>query len=500
MPSSVTARASVRSSPSRVVLALILAAQLMAVVDVSIVITALPKIHSALNFSSTGLSWVQNAYTLTFGGLLLLGARAGDLLGRRRVFMAGVAVFTLASLLGGLAQSPEWLLAARAVQGAAAAIAVPSTLALLMMSFPEGTERTRAVALYSAVTGAGASVGLVLGGLLTDWISWRWGLFVNVPVGAIVLLLAPRYLAETERRAGRFDLAGAGSCTLGMTALVYAFVRAAGDGWSNPETVASFVVGGAMLAAFVVIERRAAQPIMPLRLFASLERSGAYVGRLLLVGGMFAFFFYLTQYLQQVRDYSALKAGLAFLPMTVVMFAMVQVVPRLVPRVGTARLLAAGVLVALVAMAWLSRISAGTQYFPQIALPLVLLGLGVGIAMIPLTSRGIAGVEPSDSGAASGLVNVFHQVGGALGLAILVTVFTTASRGAAHHTLAVGSTGSQAGQVLAHGVAAALTGSTVFLALALVVVVAMVPRRTRVPAASEPRHEPEGDSQAHVAA
>src|SRR5205807_4406558 len=231
--------------------------------------------------------------------LLLLGARAGDLLGRRRVFMAGVAVFTLASLLGGLAQSSEWLLAARAVQGAAAAIAVPSTLALLMMSFPEGSERTRAVALYSAVTGAGASIGLVLGGLLTDWLSWRWGLFVNVPVGAAVLLLAPRYLAETERRVGRFDLAGAGSCTLGMTALVYGFVRAGADGWSNPETVASFVLGGAMLAGFVLIERRAAQPIMPLHLFASLERSGAYLGRLLIVRGMFAFFFYLTQYLQE---------------------------------------------------------------------------------------------------------------------------------------------------------------------------------------------------------
>jgi EmrB/QacA subfamily drug resistance transporter len=500
MPSSLTARASVRSSPSRVVLALILAAQLMAVVDVSIVITALPKIHAALNFSSTGLSWVQNAYTLTFGGLLLLGARAGDLLGRRRVFMAGVAVFTLASLLGGLAQSPEWLLAARAVQGAAAAIAVPSTLALLMMSFSEGTERTRAVALYSAVTGAGASVGLVLGGLLTDWLSWRWGLFVNVPVGAAVLLLAPRYLPETERRSGRFDLAGAGSCTLGMTALVYGFVRAASDGWSNPETVASFVVGGAMLAAFVLIERRAAQPIMPLRLFASLERSGAYVGRLLIVGGMFAFFFYLTQYLQQVRDYSALKAGLAFVPMTAVLFAMVQIVPRLVPRVGTARLLAAGVLVALVAMAWLSRISETTQYFPDIALPLVLLGVGMGIAFIPLTSRGIAGVEPVDSGAASGLVNVFHQVGGSLGLAILVTVFTTASPSAAHHTLGVGSSGSQASQVLAHGVAAALTGSTVFLGLAFVAIVAMAPRRARVTAASEAQHGLEADTEAHAAA
>jgi MFS family permease len=215
---------------------------------------------------------------------------------------------------------------------------------------------------------------------------------------------------------------------------------------------------------------------------------------------MFAFFFFLTQYLQNVRDYSALKAGLAFVPMTAVLFAMVRVVPRLVPRVGTARLLAAGVLVALVAMAWLSRITAGTQYFPQIALPLVLLGIGMGIAFIPLTSRGIAGVEPGDSGAASGLVNVFHQVGGSLGLAILVTVFATASRGAAHHTTIVASSGSQASQALAHGVAAALTGSTVFLALALVVVVAMVPRRTRVSAPPEAQRELEADPEAHAAA
>ena len=216
----------------------------MVVLDVSVVITALPKIHQALHFSTAGLSWVQSAYALTFGGLLLLGARAGDILGRRRVFVAGIGLFSAASLLGGLAQSADWLLAARAVQGAAAAIAAPSTLALLTTSFPEGSERTRAIAAYAAVAGGGGSVGLVLGGMLTDWISWRWGLFINVPVGLALIWLAPRYLAETERRPGRFDLAGAATSTFGMTALVYGFVRAASNGWGNAGTIASFVARG----------------------------------------------------------------------------------------------------------------------------------------------------------------------------------------------------------------------------------------------------------------
>jgi len=241
------------SSPrSSVVLAIILATYLMIILDATIVITALPDIHRSLRFSPTGLSWVQNAYTLTFGGLLLLGARAGDILGRRRVFLAGIALFTVASLLGGLAQSAAWLLTARAAQGIGAAVAAPSTLALLQVSFREGPERTRAVGAYSAVSGAGGSVGLVLGGMLTSWISWRWGLFINVPIGIVLICLAPRFLPETERRPGHFDLAGAATSTLGMTSLVYGFVRAASYGWGNPITIASFVASAALLTGFVV--------------------------------------------------------------------------------------------------------------------------------------------------------------------------------------------------------------------------------------------------------
>ncbi|MEA2150048.1 MAG: hypothetical protein QOD69_1878 [Solirubrobacteraceae bacterium] len=482
--------ASARPRPARaanpaLVLAIILACYLMIVLDVSIVVTALPEIHRTLGFSTTGLSWVQNAYSLSFGGLLLLGARAGDILGRRRTFIAGIALFTTASMLGGLAQSPAWLLAARALQGIGAAVAAPSTLALLTTTFREGPDRTRALAAYSAVAGAGGSVGLVLGGMLTSWISWRWGLFINVPIGVALVWLAPRHLPETERRSGDFDLAGAATSTLGMTALVYGFVRAASAGWGDPVTVASFVAGAVLLAGFVLTERRAPQPITPLRLFDSRERSGAYVARILVVSGMFAMFFFLTQFLQGVRHFSAIEAGVAFLPLTLSLFAMVRVVPRIAARVGDLRLLVGGLVLALAGMAWLSRISEDTQLFPHIAVPLVLLGVGMGVAFTPLTAAGIAGVAPEDAGAASGLVNVAHQLGGSLGLGILVTVFAAASRGAAEHPLAGAGPRAQASHELAQAVATALTGSAVFLALALAVVVLVMRRPAagaRVPA------------------
>jgi EmrB/QacA subfamily drug resistance transporter len=491
MTSTLTSRAPTQShdpgSPRNptVVLGIILATYLMIILDATIVITALPDIHRALHFSPTGLSWVQNAYTLTFGGLLLLGARAGDILGRRRVFVAGIALFTLASFMGGLAQSASWLLAARAVQGIGAAIAAPSTLALLQISFREGPERTRAVGAYSAVAGGGGSIGLVLGGMLTTWINWRWGLFINVPIGIVLICLAPRYLPETERRPGRFDLTGAATSTLGMTTLVYGFVRAASYGWGNSVTVGSFVASAILLGAFVVTEKRAEQPITPLHLFASRERSGSYIARMMVVSGMFAMFFFMTQYFQGVMGYTPLVSGLAFLPVTAVMFGVVRVVPKLVPRFGTIRLLAGGVLVAFLGMAWLSRLSAETGFFPGIVLPMTLLGIGIGSALVPLTTAGIAGVKPDDAGAASGLVNVAQQLGGSLGLGILVTVFAAASHTAGHLSAGAGSVRTLAQRELAHAVATALTGSAVFLALALVIIVAVM--RPSSPArASEP--------------
>jgi EmrB/QacA subfamily drug resistance transporter len=478
-----------KPASSTLVLAIILGSQLMLILDSSVVITALPKIHFALGFSAAGLSWVQNGYTLAFGGLLLLGARAGDVFGRRRVFMAGIALFTVASLFGGLAQSASWLLVARALQGSAAAVAAPATLALLAARFKEGRQRTRAVALYSGVSGGGGSVGLVVGGMLTSWVSWRWVLFINVPIGVAVLVLAPRALAETPRSPGRFDLPGALTSTVGMEALVYGIVRAGTAGWSDPITIAWLIGGVVLVGAFVFIELLAEQPITPLRLFASRERTGAYLGRGLVFGGLFSIFFFITQFLQGVYGYSPLRAGLAFLPMTLVMFAMVHIVPSLAPKLGMPRLLIGSLATALAGAVWMSRISKGTHYFPQVAVPLVLLGIGVGTTTIPLTSSGIARVLPQDAGAASGVVTTAQQVGGSLCLGVLVTVFTAASASAARH-LPVGTTAQLAAKTeLAHGTAMAVTGSAVLLALALVIV-AVVIARSPAPAgagASAPR-------------
>lgn len=466
---------------------MILACQLMFTLDTSVVVTALPKIRETLHFSATGLSWVQNAYTLAFGGLLLLGARLGDIFGRRRVFTYGIAVFTAASFLAGVAPDAAWLLVGRAVQGVAAAVAAPSTLALLLTTFKEPHPRARAIALYSSVSSGGSSVGLVVGGLLTTTLSWRWGLFLNVPIGITIVALAPKYLPDTERHPGRFDLTGAATSTLGMTALVYGFVRAASDGWSQAGTVASFVIGVGLLAAFIVTELRAEQPITPLGLFANRRRAGSYASRLLMVGGMFSFFFFISQYLEGVRNYTPLGVGYAFLPLTLVMFSVAQVVPRLHAKISGATLVTGGAVVGLIGMVWLSRLSAGTQFFPNLVLPMVLLGAGIGVAFIGLTGISVSGVTTKDEGAASGLVNVAQQVGGSLGLAVLVTVFGAASRHvAAHHP--AGITAARQTQLeMAHGTASAITGSAVFVAVSLIII--LLTLRGPGPPASTPLDE-----------
>jgi EmrB/QacA subfamily drug resistance transporter len=459
---------SVRRAP---VLAIIVVSYLMIVLDISIVITGLPKIQDAFGFTPTGLSWVHSAYTLAFGSLLLLGARAGDILGRRRMYLVGLALFTAASFAIGVAPTAAWLIGARALQGVGAAILAPSTLALLTTSFPEGRERTRALSYYAAVAGVGGTVGLVLGGILADWLSWRVGFFLNVPIGIAMLLAAPRYLPETERRSGQLDLVGAVTSTLGMTGLVYGIVRSASAGWGDPLTVASLVAGVVLLALFILVERRAPQPIMPLRLFASRERTGAYAARLLVMAGLVGFWFFTTQFLQAVSGYTSLQAGLAFLPATIPTFATAMAVPRLVQRFGGARLLAGSLTAALVGLAWLSRATPETSFLTGIALPMVLLGIGQGGAFSPLTASGVVGVDPVDAGAASGLVNVTHQLGASLGLSILVTVFAAAG-GAAPEERAL----------LANGISAALSVGTAMLALALMVVLALIVRPRHAPA------------------
>lgn len=409
-----------------IVLAVILGCQLMMTLDASIVTTALTHIKQELGFTDSSLSWIQNSYVLVFGGLLLLGARAGDLAGRRRVFAAGTALFTAASLLAGIAPSAGVLIAARALQGLASAFAIPSTLALLITSFPAPEERSRAIAVYSAVIGAGASVGIIVGGVFTQYVSWRWGLLVNIPIGIVILALTPHYLPETERRTGRIDLPGALAITVGMSALVYGLVEAADAGWSSPHTLVPLAAAALLIVTFVLIERRQKQPIVPLRLFTSIQRTGAYLGRILIVGAMFSTFYFLSQYLQTVRGYSPLMTGFAYIPITAMFFAMVYVVRFLTPRIGKPALLVAALVVALAGMAWLSRVDATTAYFPQIVLPLIVLGIGQGIAIILFTEFGMAGVEPGDAGAASGLVNTAHQLGGSIGLALLTVVYETA--------------------------------------------------------------------------
>ena len=413
---------------STLALAVILLAQLMIVLDVTVVNIALPNLQTSLGFSRTDLSWVLSAYTLTFGGLLLLGARAGDLYGRRRVFSAGVAVFTLASIAGGLATSPAMLLAARAVQGVGAAFAAPSALALLMLSFTEVRERARALGLYTAVSIGGSAVGLILGGLLTEYLSWRWVFFINIPVGVVLLALAGRSLPNTERVQGGIDVPGAITSTVGMGAIVYGFVRAASDGWRDPITMTAFALGIVLIATFVVVERTATNPITPLRLFSSSDRVAAYVSRMLLWGGVMGVFFFLTQFLQDVLHYSAVRTGLAFLPLTIALFAASQVsARRLSGRSNPRVVMVSGMVLSAVGLILLGHLSADSGY-PAIVGSLIALGIGNGLAFVPLTAAALSGVAPEDSGAGSGLVNAAQQVGGSLGLAVLVTVFGSVVR------------------------------------------------------------------------
>jgi EmrB/QacA subfamily drug resistance transporter len=431
----------------------------MVILDMTIVNVALPSIESGLHFSATSLSWVLNAYALTFGGLLLLGGRAGDILGRRRVFLTGIALFTLASLAGGLATSPGWLIAARGLQGVGGAIASPAALALVVSAFPEGSGRNRAMSLYAAIASGGASLGLVLGGVITQWESWRWAFFINLPVGIAVAACTPFFLTETPRQSGHFDLAGALTSVTGMVALVYAFIRASTAGWSDPGTLAALALAGAALAAFIVTETHAAQPVTPLRLFTDGQRTASYAARLLLVGGMFGMFFFTTQFLQVVLGFSPVRAGLAFLPMTILIFGVSRFAARLLGRFPAVALAVAGMLPVIAGMAWLSRISPTTGYVPGVLGPMILFGAGAGLAFVPLTTSALAGVRNEDAGAASSMVNVTQQMGGAVGLAVLVTVFGAASGGrlAGPHAQ------------LVHGMASAFTVATLFDVCALLV-------------------------------
>jgi EmrB/QacA subfamily drug resistance transporter len=414
------------ASPGRhkgLALALLALTQFVIVLDASIVNVALPSIGRALDFNQDDLSWVVNAYTLTFGGFLLLGGRLADLLGRRRVFIAGLILFSLASLAGGLAQSDVWLIAARAVQGLGAAIISPAALSLVTTMFAEGAERNRALGVWGAVAGSGGAAGVLLGGILTQYAGWEWVLFVNVPIGLAAAFVSPRLLPESRDEGPRvFDVAGATTVTAGLALFVYALVDANNAGWGSTQTIGLIAISVALLGAFVVIESRTSNPLMPFSIFRLRTLRGADVVGLLIGMSLFGVFFFLSLYMQQVLGYDALKTGFAYLPLALNIIVSAGVASQLVTRVGFKPTLIAGMLLVGGGLIWFAQVSPTGGYVSDVLFPSIILAWGLGLAFVPVTVAAVTGTRPDEAGLASGLINTAQQVGGALGLAILAAV------------------------------------------------------------------------------
>ncbi|WP_406724101.1 MFS transporter [Streptomyces sp. GD-15H] len=409
-------------------LVLISTVQLMVVLDATIVTIALPRLRNDLGFSPESLSWVLTSYSLAFGGLLLLGGRLGDLLGRRRIFILGSAVFAAASLLGGVAVGPEWMIISRALQGLGAAMASPAALALITTTFPAGPQRNRAMGVYAAMSGLGSAVGLLLGGVLTE-LSWRLTFFINVPIGVAVALLATWYLVESQPKRGSFDLLGAITATVGLAALVYGFTHAGGDEtsggsrWSEAETLLAIGVGVLFLGAFIVAEQRPLDPLLPLRILRDRTRGVSYLAMLIVAAAMYAFFLFLSQYAQDVMDYSALQTGVAFLPFALFMMVASQLSSSLVSRFDPRWVAGSGAVLGAAGMYWFSRLEADSTYWTHLFPPMFVAACGFALLFIPLTLTALYGVGHRDQGVTSAVLNSMQQVGGALGIAVLSTVW-----------------------------------------------------------------------------
>ena len=405
-------------------LVLLCSAQFVVVLDASIVNVALPSIGKALDFSQENLPWVVNAYVLTFGGFLLLGGRTADLLGRRRVFMAGLVLVAVASLAAGFAATEGQLIAARAAQGLGAAIISPAALSIVTTTFSDGAERNKALGVWGAVAGSGGAAGVLLGGILTDGLGWEWVLWVNVPVSLIALALTPRLIAESravsETRA--FDVAGAVTVTAALSILVYALVDANDVGWGSSQTLGLIAVSVALLAAFVAIELRAAKPLVPFSIFKIRTLTGANVVGLLVGASLFSMFFFISLYMQQVLGYSAIHAGLSYLPLALVIMASAGIASQLVTKLGYKPVLAAGLMFIVIGLAWFSRVSVGGSFTTDILGPSLFAAAGLGFAFVTTTIAAVSGVEENEAGLASGLINTSQQIGGALGLAVLSAV------------------------------------------------------------------------------
>ncbi len=417
-----------------IALAIIVTCQLMVVLDATVVNIALVPIKHSLHFSPAGLSWVIDAYSIAFGGLLLLGGRAGDVFGRRRMLIIGLSIFTVASLFAGFATSATMLLLMRGVQGVGAAMAAPSTLSLISATFDEGPERNRALGIFTAVSAGGGSLGLILGGALTSWVSWRSVMFINVPIGLAIIVLAPRFVPEPARNGGRLDVAGAALVTGGLATLIYSFIRIAEHG-AAAITAASFVLSVILLFGFVLVERTRVQPLLPMRLITDRLRGPAYFTMMLVPAVMYGVFFFTSQFLEGAKHFSAIETGLGFLPLTAFIFTSSRITPRLIARIGARPILLFGLTAIGVATLWISRATPSESYVESLLGPLALFGLGAGSCFLPLSVTILSGVPRSDAGAASGMLQTMQQTGGALGVAVLTSI---AAAHGTHDALKVG--------------------------------------------------------------
>jgi EmrB/QacA subfamily drug resistance transporter len=466
-------------------LAVIVTAQFMVVLDVAIVNVALPTIKTALGFSESSLQWVVTAYSILFGGMLLLGGRMADLLGRRRLFMAGLALFTISSLLDGLAWSEGSLIAFRALQGLGAALVSPAALSTLTVMFEEGRERNKALGIWGAVSGSGGAAGVLLGGALTSSLSWSWVFFINVPVGAVVLFLSPRLLTESRVETARrhFDLPGAASITGGLMILVYAMTRAVQHGWGTAETIGLLAASAVLVAAFVGIELRSEAPLLPMRLFRLRTLTGSNVAGVLLGAATFSQFFLLTLYMQQVLGYSAMQTGVAYITLTLAIIVVANVSQALALRFGVRRVLPVGLAMSATALALFAGLPVSGHYFWNLFPGFLIGGIGMALGFVPLTIGALAGVRAGDAGVASGLVNTAQQVGGAIGVAAATTIAATST---SHY---LGShPGAAAGVALTHGFASAFWALAGIAALAAVVAAVVV---ESAPAMAPAEPEPE---------
>jgi EmrB/QacA subfamily drug resistance transporter len=453
------------------VLLLLAAAQFVVVLDASIVNVALPSIGSDLHFSQDDLSWVVNAYVLVFGGFLMLGGRLADLLGRRRIFVIGLLVFGAASLAGGLAQSEGWLITARAVQGLGGALLSPAALSLLTVTFSEGAERNRAMGVWGAVAGSGGAAGVLLGGMLTQWAGWEWVLFVNVPVSALAALFAFRVLPESRTEGDRhFDFAGAVTVTAGLSTLVYALVDANQAGWGSTQTLGLAALAVALLAAFVVIEQRSHAPLIPFSIFRMRTITGANVVALLVAAALFAMFFFISLYMQQVLGYDALKAGISYLPLAFGIIVSAGIASQLVTRLGFKPILVAGLLLSAVGLVWFAQVSPDGSYLGDILFPSIVLAFGLGFAFVPMTIAAVTGVTSEQAGLASGLINTSQQVGGALGLAVLATIANS-------RTTDVAATGASKAVALTEGFQSAFLAGAGLALLGMVLALVLISGR-----------------------